>query len=277
MADKQPTSEEFSWDDYRYEVIPTSKLFVDKEYQRRPTSLVKEIGANFKPHLVNTLCVSARKESGSGENRKVTSGAVFDGQQRLEGARLAGVVVLPCVVYLGLNQADEARLFAELQMSRRGVASYDRFRAALIAGDAEALAIQDIAESAGYEIGYSGASHDTISAVRALEMIYRHQHQGVVVLERTLVLFKEAWKRNYIPSAWHLRGMGMFLQYNPEIDDDRLIRRLFITSPSELEKRARAAQELGGTAASAKPMMEAIRAVYSIREQQVERKLKAVS
>ncbi len=277
------------WTDFRFEEVPIDNLFVDKAYQRRPTSLIQEIGDDYRPPLIQTLCVSARKESGRGEHRKVTAGAVFDGQQRLGGARLHNelvakeqlaedsyphvVLVMPCIVYSGLSQQQEAQLFEWIQLKRRNMQSYDRFRASLVAGNEESLAIKDLVESTGYEIGYAGMSDRSIAAVAALEGMYRGD---VIAMERSLIIFRGAWEDRFIPSSYQLRGMHRFLRDHPDVDDERLTRRMFITSPDDLEKKALNARELGGGKRSVADMVAAIRSIYGIRESQVERRLKAV-
>lgn len=264
------------WEDYRYEIVPIESLIVDRAYQRRKTGLIAEIGNDFRPFLVGTLAVSARKESGRGDQRKVTQGAVFDGQQRLEGAKLSEnprAQALPCIVYSGLSQQQEAELFELMQLKRRNMTSYDRFRASLVAKREESLTINAVLEAAGYEAGDKGASPDAISAIRALETIYRNKKQGVAVLERVLVIFKDAWKRNYVPSGAQLRGMARFLQENQDIDDEKLVRRLFITSPNDLDRRMMAARDTGFSTQSTAHMAEAIRAVYAMQERRVEREM----
>lgn len=264
------------WEDYRYEIVPITNLIVDRVYQRRKTGLIAEIAADFRPFLVGTLAVSARKEAGRGDTRRVTEGAVFDGQQRLEGSKLSKnprAKALPCIVYSGLSQQQEAELFELMQLKRRNMTSYDRFRASLVAKREESLTINAILESVGYEAGDKGASPDAISAIRALESIFRNKKQGIRMLERVLVIFKDAWKRNYVPSGAQLRGMARFLQENPDVDDERLVRRLFITSPNELDRRMMAARDTGFSNQSTAHMAEAIKAVYAMQERRVEREM----
>lgn len=274
-----------TWENYRYEVVPLQHLFVDQDYQRRLTNFAKAIARNWVPPLVNTLVVSARKENAG----KLVSGAVIDGQTRLEGARMHNdlvnaedseieggtlVLALPCIVYSDLSKPDEAQLFEWLQTQRKSVPTFDRYRASLVAGNEESMAMKEIVESAGYEIGYPGMSSVTLTAVSALRAMMR---RDVIAFERTLVVFKEAWKTNYLPSGWQLRGMFRFLRENPDIDDEKLVRRMFITSPYDLDRKAQAAKEVGGNTASDVYMAQAIASIYAIREAQVQRKLEVVS
>lgn len=268
-----------TWSNHRYEVVPIDKLFVDQDYQRRLTAYAKAIAHSWVPALVNTLVVSARKEQG---NAFTERGAVIDGQTRLAAAKLRNemikngemegelILALPCVVYSGLTKRDEAELFDWLNTQTRSVPTYDRYRASLVAENPESHAMKEIVEAAGYEIGYAGMSENTITAVGTLRKMMR---QDVVAFERTLVIFREAWKTNYLPSGWQLRGMFKFLRDNPDIDDEKLVRRLFITSPHDLDKKANAAKEFGGTGNNDVHMADAVGSIYRITENRVEKEL----
>src|SRR4051812_2847028 len=132
---------------YRFEVIPLDELGVDAAYQRPLTSFWVTVRDNFKPALVGTLVVSERKNG---------SKWIIDGQTRWsamcdqpEGS-LNGA---PCLVYEGLSKAQEADLFGELQTQRRGMRTYHRFRAQLVAKKPEALGIAKVVKQAGFELG----------------------------------------------------------------------------------------------------------------------------
>jgi hypothetical protein len=63
-----------------------------------------------------------------------------------------------------LTRAQEAQLFSDLQTKRRGMATYLRFRAALVAEDEEAMAIAAIVREAGFELDVEETAH-TIKAI----------------------------------------------------------------------------------------------------------------
>lgn len=211
---------------YQFEVLSLSKLFVDDSYQRPLTSFVDKIVNKFDPALIGTLVVSKRG----------AKYAVVDGQTRMEALRELGKKEAPCLVYLGLSQADEASLFARLQRERRGIASYHRFRAALVAGEKEPQEIEVIAKDVGYGIGLETGE---ISAVAALEYAYRRDAE---VLERTLLIFKEAWGADYVPTGDLIRGLA-FTVYTENVDDQRLADRLKEVTPEQIRRRASAFKE----------------------------------
>lgn len=234
---------------YEFKVLAISDLFVDDSYQRPLTSFVDRIEQHFDPALLGCLVVSARDDG---------SNAVVDGQTRMEGARRRGVESLPCVVFSGLTQADEANLFYRLQRERRNMTSFTRFRAALVAGDEEAVAINRIANAAGYEVGWQKNTH--ITAVAGLENVFRRSPE---MLERTLIILREAWGDRHMPSGEILRGMGYFLTKDDKVDDEKLAKKLSLVTPDALSRRASALREGGGGGSGAvRYMAGAIEGVY---------------
>jgi hypothetical protein len=238
---------------YQFAIIDVGKLFVDESYQRPLTSFAKRIQRAFDPALVGTLIVSAR----DGDRY-----AIVDGQTRAAAVdELAkdGAVpgVLPCLVYQDLTPAQEADLFARLQKERRGIASYHRFRAAVVAGDPEAIDIQRIAREAGYEIG---VGKTVISAVAALEKVYRRSPD---TLARVLRIVRNAWGDTYMPNGEVLRGLAATLGRDGVKDDDRLAERLGAVTPDLLQRRASALREgMGHGGGSDKYMAGAMEGVY---------------
>lgn len=209
---------------FHFEVVEIARMFVDHDYQRPLTSFVTKVEENLNPALIMTLCVSLR-----------TSGkyAVIDGQTRMVACERLGLTALPCLVYTGLSKADEARIFELLQTERRNITSWTRFRAALVAKNPEALAINALVESVGLKIGDPGG----IKSVAALEKGYR---EDSFILERTLVALKEAWP-DRTPSGQFIRAVHYFfrkLAPNMDVDDQRLVTRLRTAGTDQLAIRA---------------------------------------
>lgn len=241
---------------YSFEILDVSRLFVDETYQRPLTTLARKIENDFDPGLVGTLIVSDR---GKGKY------AIVDGQTRAAAilnlsSEDKAPLGVPCLVYHGLTRADEASLFARLQLERRGIASAHRFRAAIVAGDPEAIAIEEIAGDAGFPIGPAG--NGNLSAVAALEKVYR---RGPDLLRRTLVILRAAWP-DVVPSGDVIRGLGLLLSQDTSIDDERLTDRLAAVPLDQVKRRALALSEgMGGGGSAEKYMARAIAAIYSAR------------
>lgn len=121
------------------------QLEVDPSYQRsieNPESqaLIAQIALNWHWGRAQLLTVSRR------------DGRLFvvDGQHRLAAARLRGdIQQLPCLIEEYTDVAEEAALFNDLNDRRRPVSALDKFRAAVVAGDADCIAIGAAMERAG--------------------------------------------------------------------------------------------------------------------------------
>lgn len=255
---------------YRFAIVPLKHLFTDA-YQRPLTSFVEKIESHFNPALVGTLAVSERSK---------TKFAVIDGQTRAEGMRRAGKTEAPCLVYHGLSQAEEAALFSLFQTERRGMTSANRFNAQVVAKDPTALAINEILEGLGFEIGVSSA-RNVIGAVAAVEYCYHGARTGLAakkianaeLLVKVLETIKGAWPTlpDTAKSAQMIRGLGFFLaNQGKDLSDAniaRLVARLSKVQPSELATRAQQLREGRGMSANSPAYLaEAIEAQY--RKQQ---------
>jgi hypothetical protein len=236
---------------FRYEVLPLAKLRVDEEYQRPLTTFVKKIEANYDPAMVQTLIVSEREDG--------KWYAVIDGQTRMTAMRNRNLTHAPCVVYVGMNQGQEAALFAKFQTERRGMTSASRFRAQVIAKDLNASVIDALVKDCGYYIDQNDTHDDgrNIRAVGALEFVFWNcsgsrrpradmSNANPELLKRTLRIIQSAWPPPHpnALSATMIRGIGQYLRdYGSRIEDDKLVARLKKLQPSELARRAEQLRE----------------------------------
>jgi ParB-like chromosome segregation protein Spo0J len=238
---------------YRFEMVPLEALMVDERYQRPLTNFVDTVAREYDPALVGTLIVSERP------NGKM---AVIDGQTRMEGMRANGETAAPCLVYSDLTRAQEAQLFSDLQTKRRGMATYLRFRAALVAEDEEAMGIAAIVREAGFELDVEETAH-TIKAISALERVYR---RDPALLVTVMAVIAAAWpdpNTEARASADIIGGLAAFLARERKVDVERLRDRLAATEPRTIRHRAGALQEgAGGGGGRAGYMADAILGIY---------------
>lgn len=241
---------------YEFKVVSLNRLIVDEEYQRPLTTFVDKIVNNFDPALVGTLIVSGRQHG---------KYAVVDGQTRMEAMRELGMNEAPCLVYVGLTKGQEASLFARLQKERRGIHSYHRFRAALVAEEPQAVAVEQITSDCGYTIGVEKGE---VAAVAALEYAYKRDAE---VLERVLLVFRTAWgdEEDFVPTGDLIRGCAYLISKKPSIDDERLADRLSAVTPEQIRRRASALREgIGqGGGGNVSHMATAIEAIYRKKKQ----------
>lgn len=124
------------------------QLEIDPRYQRsidngESQALIADIAINWHWGRAQVLTVSRR------EGRLF----VVDGQHRLAAAKLRGdIQQLPCLIEEFTDVAEEAALFNDLNGKRRPVSAIDKFRAALVAGETECIAIGAALERAGLSL-----------------------------------------------------------------------------------------------------------------------------
>ena len=131
------------------EFRPIADLMIDATYQRSIDSgpsvtLVKRIARAWDWGLCQPLNV-ARRDDGALY--------VIDGQHRLAAARMRGDIYdLPCVIIASGSAHDEAVSFVALNQQRRPLTKLELFKAALAAGDGEAVMIQEALNVAGLSV-----------------------------------------------------------------------------------------------------------------------------
>jgi DNA-binding phage protein len=240
----------------RFEVLPLDQFFVDEDYQRPLTSLSGDIGALYLPPLVGTIIASERKVT-----RRTPALAIIDGQTRWAGAGTAGETEIPALIYSGLTKKDEALIFALLQMKRRNISTYQRYRAMVQAGDPEMKAIERLVNEQGFTLSPDEPSA-SVRAISALERTYRRSPD---LLRETLWVIAQAWGTNdrEAVSSDIVQGMATFIEA-AEPDMDRLVARLRTVNPKILKFNAAAIRHgrSGGGGGYNRAMADAIRTEY---------------
>lgn len=218
--------------------VPIDALNVDPTYQRPISSKhVHKIFREFDGDLLGVILVSERP---SGERY------ILDGQHRVEAIRMLGHIdaVLPAMVYSHLDQETEAKIFADANKKRLALHPFYTFRARLVAGDASAIALKEIAERYGFHLDYgkklpgeSSTSREEgrIQALGAVEKLQSHYEKPL--LAPVLELIANVWGSETIGiSAQLLFGLATFLNYYGEmIERDRLHEVLTNLTPKRLE------------------------------------------
>src|SRR5262252_750846 len=129
---------------FAVELLPLADLLVDHKYQRPPQqAFVDKLISEFDETLVGILDVAHR---GNGTH------AILDGAQRYQ-ALLKFKQTAWCAVYKGMSLAEEAMFFYRKNRNRRSVHPFYQFRALMVTGDKQSLAINKIVEDTGYKLG----------------------------------------------------------------------------------------------------------------------------
>jgi len=169
------------------------QLKIDESYQRGlesgpSQSLIRRIAVHWDWGLCQPLIVARRADGGL---------YVVDGQHRLAAAQLRGDIwQLPCVVACYRNAAEEAASFVALNQQRRRLGRLEIFKAALAAGDGEAIDIGIAIEKAGLRLASSTnlttLAPGAVSNIGGLQNCLR-QH-GQAVLEAALDVLAQSFK-----------------------------------------------------------------------------------
>lgn len=246
VAAEAPVAAETQEWPYRFEIVLLDQLGVDEGYQRPLTNFWETVRDNFNPALVGTLVVSERKNG---------SKWIIDGQTRWaamceqgwesyidESGHVHGGA--PCLIYEGLSKAQEAQLFALLQTQRRGMRTYHRFRAQLVAKNPQAVGIAKVVQAAGFELGVA-ETRDTLQSIAALERAYKIAPEH---LAEVLGIIRDVWgtTEKTAVSAQIIAGLSTFIRKQERLDYDRLSDRLRDVTPQLLINRASQIREGAG-------------------------------
>lgn len=252
---------------FHFEIVPLDKLAVDQAYQRPLTSFWKTVRDEFNPALVGTLVVSERKNG---------SLWIIDGQTRWEAMKAqewesytddAGRVHggAPCLIYEGLSKQQEAELFAALQTQRRGMRTYHRFRAQLVAKEPQAVGIAKVVQQAGFELGVQ-ETPDTLQSIAALERAYKVAPEH---LAEVLTIIRNVWgadNRDAV-AAQIITGLSTFLRKQERLDYERLHDRLRDVTPKLILNRASQIREGAGPGTGAAgSVAQAILSQYMVQK-----------
>lgn len=226
---------------WKFGTASTADMKVVRKVQRAQIdSWVRKLAKGFDPEGIGVITVSRR-----GDGHLV----LIDGQHRILAMRELGIanMKVPCKIYSGLKESEEARLFRLLNNTRR-ISAYDLFDKGVVSGDTECVAIAEIVESHGLKIA-GDAADGKVCCVSALQSI--HMRNGKVrpgLLSKTIAVAIRAWGRVAgAVSSPILQGIALILLRNGEdLDMDALVVRLskYSGGPTALYGRAKALKEI---------------------------------
>lgn len=224
----------------KLEIVPVDQLHIDRSYQREVSmDLVQRIAEKWDPVSAGPIVVSRRTDGNL---------YVVNGQHRYAAAQLAGETEMVAQVIEGLDRDTEAELRLRGN-TRRSDRSLERFRAQVVAGYPESLAIVELLGEFDTHINKTPSEHEGINSVAVVEWIYRVD-KGVLLV-RVLETVKDAYSRAHgrAASGALLKGIAWFLlQHGGDYDRGRLIERMTIVGTSSLNTMARTHKAaLGGS------------------------------
>lgn len=182
------------------EWLRVDELLIDESYQRSiettaSEKLIAAIAREWDWDLVDVLKVSRRPDDRL---------YVVDGQhRRAAAARRPDIPQLPCVVKRCGGAEEEARLFIAANRGRKAMNRFDDYRAALGAGDHEAITIDRMVRAAALSMAtHSGMRGVKPGELQILSPIKRAlKAHGEDIAGRALILIGEAFPDEVIASG----------------------------------------------------------------------------
>jgi len=147
---------------------------------------------------------------------------VIDGQHRITAAKYLGLTGLPAMISETSGLVEEAKLFRAINGAGGSLRTnqYDDWNAAVVAGDANIKAINDIIERHEFKVAWQ-TGDNTITAVAAVKRLVKKY--GLYIFDLTLEIIRAGC--NGASAALQgnfLRGMAHFLH---TYHDDEIFRR----------------------------------------------------
>lgn len=197
-------------------LVKVSDMFVDYTYQRVALEKkVNKIAKNFDPDVLGVIICSMRDDG---------SLAIIDGSHRYKALVQKGMndYSVNALIYFDLTIQEEAKIFTMLNQEHTKPNTTEIFKAGIVSGDEETIAINKIINSLDLHIGV-GPGDNKIRAISTVKRIYRNADGDV--LYKSLKSIKEAYgsnssnMRDVLISAVAI----VFNRYGDSVDVDRMI------------------------------------------------------
>lgn len=161
-----------------YMLIDKNELQIDHDYQRDKVLVqkVREIQSSWSWAGCGCILVAMR-----------TDGTfwVFDGQHRVLAARnRADITELPCLVFETQSKTQEAAGFLVSNTQRKPVTAIAKFKAMVMTGDHNAVAVDSLLKKLGMTVSENPIS---IREVKCVANLLKHAASSVVILEAALL------------------------------------------------------------------------------------------
>jgi len=231
--------------------LPLAQLAVDGRYQRKAGSetskaLIRRIAENFDWRKFAPIVV-AKSET------RADRYLVIDGQHRCLGAAAhGGIEMLPCWVVAAAQVKEQAGVFIGVNRDRSIVQPLSLYRAALAAGDAEALAIDECCRAAGVTVVYAltmkgGKTELPPRATQAVSTLKQQmQRHGAPIVTAALSVLAEAYpaKPNQLRGSMISAVAEVLVKHGERVDRVRLAKVLSDRDANQLAAAAKNVKEL---------------------------------
>jgi len=212
-----------------FAVVALDELHIDESYQRPLQNHVKIIARDWNPTKCDPLKINFREDGNL---------YTWDGQHRLEAARLRGIKYLLCDITVGLTQSQEAELFGCQGVGIKKPDPYDIFKANVCAGQEIDTAIKDMCDKYNLIINRS-KQPGNLSCLTLARKIFNKGHEDRECFEWGLELLNEARWNEFPQSHCHRIINSLYEIRKTSGEESGFIQRKLIaylksTTPDEL-------------------------------------------
>lgn len=213
-----------------FAVVALDELHIDESYQRALQNHVKIIARDWNSTKCDPLKINFREDG---------LFYVWDGQHRLEAARLRGIKYLLCDITVGLTQEQEAELFGCQGVGIKKPDPYDIFKANVCAGEEIDTAIKNMCDDYDLLVNRNNKKAGNLSCLTLVRDIFKHGEEDRKYFEWVLeLLHKARW--NEFPQSHCHRVVNSLYEIRKSFGEEnefvqrKLVTYLKKTNPDEL-------------------------------------------
>jgi len=177
-----------------FAVVALDELHIDESYQRALQNHMKIIARDWNPIKCDPLKINFREDGNL---------YVWDGQHRLEAARLRGIKYLLCDITVGLAQEQEAELFGCQGMGIKKPDPYDIFKANVCSGEEIDTAIKEMCDEYDLLVNRNNKKSGNLSCLTLARKIFEKGIEDREYFEWVLELLHKARWNEFPQSHCH--------------------------------------------------------------------------
>ena len=213
-----------------FAVVALAELHIDESYQRSLQNHVKIIARDWNPTKCDPLKINFREDGNF---------YVWDGQHRLEAARLRGIKYLLCDITVGLTQEQEAELFGCQGIGIKKPDPYDIFKANVCAGEEIDTAIKDMCDCYDLLVNRNNKKAGNLSCLTLARDIFKRGEEDRKYFEWVLELLHKARWNEFPQSHCHRVVNSLYEIRKASGEENEFVQRKLVTylkktNPDEL-------------------------------------------
>lgn len=158
MSNRNILMNSYTFGAYKLAYVPLEELYMDMSYQRITSGTVTKLVKNWNDEECDPLLINYR-----GDEDKFY---IIDGGHRVSAARMLKMQELPCRILVNKSPKEEATIFAQQNKCKAPLKVFDKYKAAIVAGDASAIELDKLLKK--HRIRVVRNPYQTIGAIGCL-------------------------------------------------------------------------------------------------------------